>query len=165
MINIIPATAEDFPIIRQIAYTTWPIAYGHILSKAQLDYMLGAFYSTETLTQNLKEKGHFFMLAKEGENVLGFTSFEHNYNNKNVTHVHKLYILPETQGKGIGKLLIGAVEKAARNNNSDAITLNVNRFNKAQEFYRKFGFEITATVDVQLDHGYLMEDYIMTKGF
>ncbi|MDI1255261.1 MAG: GNAT family N-acetyltransferase [Flavobacterium sp.] len=163
MVTIVPATIEDFSIIRQIAHTTWPIAYGHILPKVQLDYMLGIFYSTETLTQNLSEKGHFFMLAKDGENMLGFTSFEHNYNHKNVTHIHKLYILPETQGKGIGKLLIEAVEKVAQNYHSDAITLNVNRFNKAQGFYKKIGFEITATVDVQLDHGYLMEDYIMTK--
>ncbi|MGK4567732.1 GNAT family N-acetyltransferase [Flavobacterium sp. 3HN19-14] len=163
MVIVTTGSIEDFPVIRQIAHTTWPIAYGAILPMEQLDYMLGLFYTDAALTQNLVEKGHLFLLAKENENVLGFTSFEHNYSNKNVTHIHKLYILPETQGKGIGKLLIEAVEKSARHNNSDAITLNVNRFNKAQEFYRKSGFEITETVDIQLDHCYLMEDFIMTK--
>jgi predicted lactoylglutathione lyase len=39
--------------------------------------------------------------------------------------------------------------------------LNVNRFNKAIQFYRKIGFEITDTVDIAIGNGYFMEDYIM----
>jgi ribosomal protein S18 acetylase RimI-like enzyme len=37
----------------------------------------------------------------------------------------------------------------------------VNRFNKAVSFYQKMGFEIVGEEDVELDHGYLMEDYKM----
>ena len=39
--------------------------------------------------------------------------------------------------------------------------LNVNRFNKAIQFYTKMGFIITDTVDVAIGNGYFMEDYIM----
>ena len=71
--------------------------------------------------------------------------------------------MPETQGKGIGKLLIDHVEVLAVANESETLSLNVNRFNKAQFFYKKLGFEIVAEEDVPLDHGYLMEDFIMEK--
>ena len=65
MITVLPATATDFATIRSIAYETWPIAYGEILSKAQLDYMLGAFYNDTALKESVSQRGHHFVLANE----------------------------------------------------------------------------------------------------
>jgi ribosomal protein S18 acetylase RimI-like enzyme len=163
MISIIPATAKEYQTIRDIAHQTWPIAYGEILLKAQLDYMLGAFYNDEALNDSVVNKGHRFILAKEGEETLGFASYEHHYNQKQLTKIHKIYVLPQTQGKGIGKKLIDYIENVAKENQSAALLLNVNRFNKALHFYQKLGFEIVGEVDIELDHGYLMEDYVMER--
>jgi ribosomal protein S18 acetylase RimI-like enzyme len=163
MIKIVTATANDYQTIQNIAHQTWPIAYGEILSKEQLDYMLDAFYNEDILKDSVANKGHYFVLAKEGEETLGFASYEHHYNQKQQTKIHKIYILPETQGKGIGKTLIDFVENAAKENNSTVLSLNVNRFNKALHFYQKLGFEIVEEVNIELDHGYLMEDYVMEK--
>jgi ribosomal protein S18 acetylase RimI-like enzyme len=163
MITIVTATANDYKTIQDIAHQTWPIAYGEILSKAQLDYMLDAFYNEEALKDSVANKGHYFVLAKEDEETLGFASYEHNYNEKQQTKIHKIYILPQTQGKGIGKILIDFVESVAKENDSNALSLNVNRFNKALHFYQKLGFEITDEINIELDHGYLMEDYVMEK--
>jgi ribosomal protein S18 acetylase RimI-like enzyme len=163
MITIVPATANDYQTIQNIAHQIWPIAYGEILSKEQLDYMLNAFYNEEALKESVAIKGHYFVLAKEGEETLGFASYEHNYNQKLQTKIHKIYILPQTQGKGIGKTLIDFVEKVAKENDSTVLSLNVNRFNKALHFYQKIGFKIVEEVNIELDHGYLMEDYVMEK--
>ncbi|MEN9909723.1 MAG: hypothetical protein RLZZ540_2872 [Bacteroidota bacterium] len=116
----------------------------------------------ERLRANI-ENGHEFILAKEDDICLGFASFEHHYQNKNTTKIHKIYILPETQGKGIGKLLIAAIAQFAKENNSTSLLLNVNRFNTALAFYQKLGFEIIEEIDIELDFGYLMEDYVMEK--
>ena len=163
MITIVKATANDYKSIQDIAYQTWPVAYGEILSKEQLDYMLDAFYNEATLKDSVANKGHHFVLAKKGEKSLGFASFEHHYDQKRQTKIHKIYILPETQGKGIGKTLIDFVEKVAKENDSTTLSLNVNRFNKALHFYKKIGFQIKAEIDIELEHGYLMEDYVMEK--
>ncbi|PVX47395.1 ribosomal protein S18 acetylase RimI-like enzyme [Flavobacterium sp. 103] len=163
MITISEASIVDYETIQNIAHQTWPIAYGEILSKAQLDYMLDAFYNEEALNDSVANKGHHFILAKEGEQTLGFASYEHYYNQKQQTKIHKIYILPQTQGKGIGKKLIDFIEKIAKENDSNALSLNVNRFNKALHFYRKLGFEIVEEVNIELDHGYLMEDYVLEK--
>jgi ribosomal protein S18 acetylase RimI-like enzyme len=163
MITIVTATAKDYQTIRDIAHETWPIAYGEILPKAQLDYMLGAFYNDEALKDSVLNKGHHFVLVKEGEETLGFASYEHHYNQKPQTKIHKIYVLSQTQGKGIGKKLIDFIENVAKENHSTALSLNVNRFNKALHFYQKLGFEIVGEVDIELDHGYLMEDYVMEK--
>lgn len=163
MISIIPASPSDFSTIKALAYAIWPDTYGAILSQEQLEYMLGAFYSEEALLDNYLEKGHRFLLVKEDETVLGFASYEHLYKETNTTRIHKIYLLPETQGRGLGKLLIQEIEKIALENHADKLSLNVNRFNKAKDFYTKIGFEIVGEEDIELEYGYLMEDYVMEK--
>ena len=163
MFTISEATPEDYKIIRDIAYETWPHAYGEILSKAQLSYMLEAFYSIEALKDNVNNKGHHFLLIKENECFLGFASYENNYKNQSTTRIHKIYVLPQTQGKGVGKKLIDAIECIANEHNSTLLSLNVNRYNKALTFYQIIGFKIISQEDIELDYGYLMEDFVMEK--
>lgn len=153
--------ADELQTVKDLAYAIWPHTYGHILSEVQLKYMLDSFYSIENLRQKLAE-GHQFVLV-EDDKPLGFLSYEHHYEGNPVTRIHKIYVLPETQGRGIGKMLIDHAGMLARENGSQALSLNVNRYNNAQEFYKKIGFEITGEEDIDIGRGYLMEDYKMEK--
>ncbi|MES2573532.1 MAG: GNAT family N-acetyltransferase [Bacteroidota bacterium] len=162
MITICEATVQDIETIRAIAYKTWPVTYGGILSQAQLDYMLEKMYSVNTLRDNMNLE-HRFLLIKEDGISQGFASYEHHYLNQNCTRLHKLYLLPETHGRGLGKLLLDKVEDLAKENYSDIISLNVNKFNKAYTFYKKMGFKIIEEEDLAIGNGYLMEDYKMEK--
>ena len=163
MLLLADAAIQDFKTIREIAYKSWPSTYGSILSKEQIDYMLDLFYSEQALLENLNQKGHRFLLVNEGEVCLGFASYEHNYLNQKCTRLHKIYLLPEAQGKGAGKLLIEAVENLAKENQSVVVSLNVNKFNTAIPFYKKIGFEVVSEEEILLEHGYKMEDYKMEK--
>lgn len=163
MITITAATINDIKQIQNIVNITWPITYGEILSKEQLDYMLGLFYSTEALNEQYNKKIQLFYMIDEDETNIGFIGIEHNYNGEAVTKIHKIYLLPETQGKGIGKKVIDEIGKLALKNNSKALLLNVNRFNSALGFYKKIGFEVKEEVDIEIGNSYLMEDYVMEK--
>ena len=163
MITISEATVSDIKQIQNIVHITWPITYGEILLKEQLDYMLALFYSDEALTLQYNKKEQLFYMIYEGDTNLGFIGIEHNYNGKTATKIHKIYLLPETQGKGIGKKVIDEIGKFALENNSTALILNVNRFNSALGFYKKIGFEVKEEVDIEIGNGYLMEDYVMEK--
>lgn len=163
MITISAAGLNDIKIIKEITNVTWPITYGEILSQEQLDYMLGLFYSDEALTKQIQNKEQLFYLILDSESTIGFIGIEHNYKNEAATKIHKIYLLPETQGKGIGKKVFDLIEKLAVANNSKHLLLNVNRFNTALNFYKKIGFEIKETVDIEIGNGYLMEDYVMGK--
>ncbi|MFV8341975.1 GNAT family N-acetyltransferase [Flavobacterium sp. XS2P39] len=163
MITIKEASIADLDTIQDIAYKSWPATYGTILSQEQIAYMLNLWYRSDVLIDNMTNKKHFFLLAFDGAVCLGFASYEHNYLNENSTRLHKIYLLPQAQGKGVGKLLISTVEDLARVNHSDFIALNVNKFNKAFTFYQKIGFEIVDEYDTEIGNGYLMEDYIMQK--
>lgn len=163
MITIIEAGLNDVKIIQEITNITWPITYGEILSKTQLDYMLGLFYSDEALAKQIENKEQLFYLISDSKSTIGFIGIEHNYKDEAITKIHKIYLLPETQGKGIGKKVIEEIQKLAFKNNSKALFLNVNRFNTALGFYKKIGFEIKEEVNIEIGNGYLMEDYVMEK--
>jgi len=163
MITISEAGLNDVKTIQKITNITWPITYGEILSQEQLDYMLGLFYSNEALANQIKNKEQLFYLISDSESTIGFIGIEHNYKNEAVTKIHKIYLLPETQGKGYGKKVFESIEELAAENNSSHLLLNVNRFNTALNFYKKMGFEIKETVDIEIGNGYLMEDYVMSK--
>ena len=162
MIEIFPATSEDLSTIKYLAYKIWPATYNAILSKKQLAYMLDLFYNEKALMQNIADK-HNFILAKENDVFIGFADYELNYKNESVTRIHKIYLLPETQGKGFGKKLIQYIENKAVESDNIKLSLNVNRFNKAKNFYESQGFKVAFEEDVELDFGYLMEDYRMEK--
>ena len=162
MIKIVPATLEDLPKIQEIAYKTWPICYADIITAEQMDYMLNQFYALDSLSKSI-ENGHRFLLANEGNISLGFASYEHHYKGENKTRLHKIYMLPESQGKGIGQMLLNQVEDLAKENHSVAVSLNVNKYNKAQYFYKKIGFKIVADEVIDIGNNFIMDDFRMEK--
>lgn len=163
MIEVKKVTNADIKIIQKIVNITWPITYGSTLSKEQLDYMIDLMYSDKSLEQLISKKEQVFYIVYDGTAVLGFIAVEHNYKNALVTRLHKIYILPETQGQGVGKFLISFIESSAISNGSISISLNVNRFNAALQFYQKLGFKITGEENIDIGKSYFMQDYAMEK--
>lgn len=161
------ANEEDFRTIRNIAEVTWPVAYGHMLSKEQLDYMMEMMYAENSLKHQFSILNHRFLLAEENDGkALGFASYSMKNKesvNKNYFHLHKLYILPDLQQTGIGSMLLKAVEDNIRNGNPCILELNVNRNNRAKEFYSKNGFEIVREEDIDIGNGFFMNDFVMAK--
>ena len=163
MLTIKAATEADFPTIRQIAYDTWPQTFGQILSEQQIAYMLDLMYSLPSLQAQVQQQGHVFLLASEAENPLGYISYELNYQQTTATKIHKIYILPQAQGKGVGKALIDAATAVGLANQNEALLLNVNKYNKALQFYERIGFEVIGQEDIDIGEGFLMEDFTMKK--
>lgn len=156
------AALEDFEIINGLAVNTWPDAYGKILSQHQIEYMLDEMYSRNAITDQISLKGHHFLILSNDQKDLGFASYELNHLS-GITKLHKLYVLPETQGTGAGRLLMAKVEDAARANGNDKVILNVNRYNSAVNFYLKNGYVKVKEEDINIGNGYLMEDFVMEK--
>lgn len=163
MISIRKATLDDILTIQQIAYTTWYPTFEDILSQEQIQYMLEMMYSTGSLTEQIEIKKHNFYLAEENNIALGFISVEFNYQEKSIAKIHKIYILPSAQGKGVGKLLMQKAEEIAREQKLKKLSLNVNRFNKALNFYENLGYQTVKSEDIDIGNGYLMEDFVLEK--
>jgi ribosomal protein S18 acetylase RimI-like enzyme len=125
--------------------------------------MLEMMYSLDAIAAQVEKKGHVFLLAKEGADCLGYASYENNYQQSGKTKIHKIYIRPTAQGKGVGKSLMDEIIKISQANGSNTLSLNVNRHNQAINFYEKIGFRQVGHENIDIGNGYMMEDFIMDK--
>jgi GNAT superfamily N-acetyltransferase len=161
-LQITHATTRDIPTIRALAHATWPATFGAILSPEQIEYMLEWMYSVDALREQMETQGHVFLLAMANAQPAGYASYELGYQGTTATKLHKIYIHPAMQGHGIGRALIAAVRDAAMRHGQREITLNVNRYNRAIQFYEGQGFTVTGAEDLDIGHGFYMNDVIMT---
>lgn len=158
-ISITEAGLNDIPVIQQIANITWPATYGEIVSAEQNTYMLELIYSTVSLTQQM-QRGDTFILAKENDSTIAFAAYAF-INGPGIYKLHKLYALPNQQGKGLGKLLIHYIVAHIKPLGATALQLNVNRHNTAKAFYEHLGFKVIKEEDINIGNGYFMNDYVL----
>jgi ribosomal protein S18 acetylase RimI-like enzyme len=160
--KILPTTEEHLPAISALAGLIWRAYYPAISSTEQIEYMLAWMYSLETMTAELRTGIRYKRLLLDRE-LVGFASFGPT-TEPAVIKLHKLYLLPKLHGQGLGTLLLKHCETEARNLGASVMTLNVNKQNaRAIATYRRTGFTITQSVVNDIGHGFVMDDYVMTK--
>lgn len=156
------ASQKDISTIHQLAHQIWPVAYGDILSENQLNYMLELIYSEEALTHQMNQLKHRFILVMNDGTPAGYASYSPHTEDSTKYHLHKIYVLPQEQGKNLGKNLLNFVLEKIQKEGAQELRLNVNRYNKAVHFYQKQGFTIIGKEDIDIGNGYFMNDYIMS---
>lgn len=161
MITLRNATEKELPIIQSIGTITYRPTYLSFLGEEQIAYMLSNFYSIASLQQQMID-GHIFLIASVDGNDAGFASYAASeaYGYR-IVKLHKLYVLPSAHGLGIGKLLMNEVKDKAIVMGAEGLILNVNRYNKAKDFYEKAGFKVKETVDIAIGNGFYMNDFVM----
>lgn len=152
--------AEEIPLIRKLALQIWPTAFEEILSGDQIKYMLEMMYSESALLADAARGVEFYILNYENEDC-GYAAIEklddHSYK------LHKIYLSQKLHGKGLGKWMIIQMEQISKNRGATILKLNVNRENKAVDFYKSQGYEIIKTEDINIGNGYFMNDFVMAK--
>jgi GNAT superfamily N-acetyltransferase len=155
-----PADLDDINTIGFLAQQIWPDTYGDILSAEQLKYMLKLIYSPKSLRRQMVDEHQQFLIVEQTEDPIGFASWSVTAA-PGVYKLHKLYVLPGRQGKGLGKTLLQFILETLRPEGATRLRLNVNRHNKARQFYERMGFTVIGEEDIDIGHGYFMNDYIM----
>jgi len=163
MYHIREATIADVDAIIDVAEKTWWPTYSPILSAKQITYMLSALYSSEKIHHQLITAEQTFILLIEDDTPVAFTGFSPRDEHPDIYKLHKLYCLPQTQGKGYGKVMIDEVCRRVLAAGKHTLDLNVNRHNKAKSFYEKMGFTLAYEEDIPIGD-YWMNDFVMRKG-
>ena len=122
--------------------------------------MLELIYSEASLQKQMDEK-HHFIVVHEGNLPVGFASYGETV--PQIYKLHKIYLLPNQQGKGTGRFVIDNVITSIKSRGAKRLQLNVNRNNKAKDFYEKLGFKAIGEENIDIGNGYFMNDYIMEK--
>jgi len=157
------AGIEDIPTIQALAEICFRHTYRDILSPEQMEYMMEWMYSSASLNEQMLSIGHVYYLAFRAGKPVGYVSVSPE--GPNLYHLQKIYVLPDCHGAGIGRTLFQlALDHVRRMNPGVASTveLNVNRNNKAVDFYRHMGMTVARQGDFPIGNGYYMNDYIMS---
>ncbi|HVS90458.1 MAG TPA: GNAT family N-acetyltransferase [Mucilaginibacter sp.] len=162
MYSIRQATINDLETIIDLAEKIWWPTYSPILEKEQIEYMLSEIYSAEKIGSQLKENTQSYLILEEDGKPVAFAGYSPRDEDLEIYKLHKLYCLPETQGKGYGKILINEVARKTLDAGRHTLDLNVNRYNKAKTFYEKMGFTVAYEEDIPIGP-YWMNDYVMRK--
>jgi ribosomal protein S18 acetylase RimI-like enzyme len=160
MLKIRKATSKDIPLIRELTFKVWPQTYAAIISREQIEYMLEMMYSEASLLKQMNE-GCQFIIAYDINEPVGFASSQET--EPSLFKLHKIYVLASQQGKGTGKFIIEYLLNDIRQKGGSALQLQVNRHNKARNFYEKLGFVTIQEADFDIGNGYFMNDYVMEK--
>lgn len=163
---------KDVRALGMLAGRVWNAHYRSIIAQAQIDFMLPRSYSAEALAAQM-QNGQRFLLAEIGDEMIGFLSVSElrSISNeilrgkaevKDGFFMHKFYIAPECQGKGLGKQMFA--ELLRRMPEIKRIRLQVHRRNvNSWNFYLKQGFVIEQEADFDIGEGFQMNDYVMEK--
>ena len=159
MLTIRNASVQDISLIRNLSLKVWPQTYSRIISSQQISYMLDLMYSEKALQKQFEDHHRFIIIYNEAIPV-GFASYSEI--TPNIYKLHKIYVLPDNQGRGTGKFVIDHIVNDIRTKGATSFLLNVNRNNPAKTFYEKIGFEVVGTDDIDIGGGFLMNDYVMS---
>ena len=155
------ATSDDIPLIHEMAGQAFPHTYREILSPEQLAYMMDWMYSSKSLRQQIEQDGHVYFIAYDKDVPCGYVSVQPQA--ADVFHLQKIYVLPQWQGKKVGRFLFEAAVTYIKcvHPSPCLMELNVNRYNKALGFYQHMGMRKLREGDFPIGNGYYMNDYIM----
>ena len=159
MSEILKASENEIPAIIALAKRTWYATYSSLVPLEQIAYMLDMFYSECLLKEQMNDPTHHFLVLMEEGELLGYS---HCIELEGKVKLSKLYFAPEQQGKGLGKLMMNAIETEISSLGFSMIELCVNRGNPAQHFYEKMGFKVIEAKDFPIGE-YWMNDYVMQK--
>ncbi|MES2734064.1 MAG: GNAT family N-acetyltransferase, partial [Bacteroidota bacterium] len=161
-ISIRVAEVKDIPAIIYVAEATWTYTYRDFISQEQIEFMYAEIYHPDALQKQMTELAHTFLLLYLDEIPIAFASFAPRGADQTVFKLHKIYLLPDQQGKGLGKVLIEEVCKRVREAGGLFLDLNVNRHNPARHFYERCHFQIIREEDIPIG-SFVMNDYVMRR--
>jgi diamine N-acetyltransferase len=147
MIEIIPALPADIPTLRRISIETQIDTFGADNNPEHMDAYLKEAYEPLKFEKEFYEPQSIYYIACEGKEVAGFmrlrvTTEAEGQLGKNAIELQRLYVTRGFQGKKIGFMLMQKAINYSRENKFEWLWLGVWEKNiKAQEFYKKVGFE------------------------
>lgn len=153
------AEVEDIEDIQEVAMASWQDTYSGIIPEETITEIVDSWYDREDLRQQVKDP-IFYVAEKQGK-IAGYV---HASVKDDVAHLHRIYLRPETQGKGTGTELYEKAEKEMKDSGAEYIRLEVLSENeKGLNFYQSKGFEEENEEAVELNEKEVMQKVLVKQ--
>jgi diamine N-acetyltransferase len=157
MLHLSKAGPADADAIAQLAENIWRLHYVPIIGADQVEYMLSTMHSAEKIREQMKA-GQTYCFIKQNEEAIGYVAWSKPREEE--LFIHKLYVHPAKQGKGVGRQIFADILELNPEVNTIRLTVNRNNY-KSINFYFRVGFTIEEVKDFDIGNGYFMNDFVM----
>ena len=158
-----PLTEADFATVASLGETIWRNHYIGMITAEQVEYMLKGRYTPEKLRAYLGAPDRWLKLLRVEGRPVGYCSWSLGPTPQEMK-LEQLYLLAEMKGRGLGGLMLRAVEYDARARGCARVWLTVNKGNAGSiAVYRKAGYTVREEAVFDIGHGFVMDDYVMEK--
>ncbi|MDQ0318667.1 GNAT superfamily N-acetyltransferase [Pararhizobium capsulatum DSM 1112] len=143
--RIRPAEAEDIPGIGEILVETWRHAFRGIIDGAYLDGMTEQDQAMRH-ARRMGAAGVSYQAAVDADGLVGFANYgpARGTVSDGIMELYALYIRPQAQGAGVGRMLIKAVARDCLSRGATGLFAWVLAENPNRGFYERLGATVTA---------------------
>ena len=155
--------AKDIEAVAVLADEIWNEHFPSIIGQEQVDYMLAEIQSAPAITRQIREQGYeYYLVFDEGERA-GYFALVPDAEGSSM-QLSKIYLKRSVRGRGLGRALLEQVEKDCASRGIRELWLTVNKDNaESIAFYERMGFDTVGAKVMDIGHGFIMDDYKMTK--
>lgn len=157
--NLRHAEIEDIEKIQEVAMDSWLDTYSSIIPEESIREIVDSWYDSEDLKQQIKDP--IFFVAEEKGEIAGFI---HASVKDERAHLHRIYLKPDSQGKGLGTRLYEKAEEMIKETDARFIRLEVMSENsRGLDFYMSKGFRLEKEEKVELNQTEVMQTVLVKK--
>ena len=167
------ASAEDVPVLAQVAAATFGLACPPTMSPERVEAFVADVLSPQRFRDYVADTERHVLLAEEDGIPLGYAMLVAGapgdpdvravVTARPTVELSKIYVLPQAHGTGAAAALMDAALEVARHLGAASTWLGVNQQNvRAQRFYAKSGFTQVGTKRF-LVGGVLEDDFVMER--
>jgi len=140
-VAIRPWQKDDVASIRRITWRSWVATYSSFVPESDLRSYFDIHYTEASLRNMFDDPFIYGFIAEKDHQIAGYIRLLFNRDEGRL-YVPSLYFLPDYQGQGMGRRLLGAAEGLAGEKGLDRFWIGVMVENRqALAFYRNMGFQ------------------------
>ncbi len=155
-----PACPEDGPAIAQVQAVTWQSTYIGLMPQRAIQERLDRLPTQGEYLKSIIKAGQTFLVAEAGEETVGFAGYGRTRNERfpEDGEIYALYVLPEFQGRGLGRALFEGCAARLKEAGYRSFILNCLAGNtSALEFYAAMGGRVVGMRTDQVPGGEIEE--------
>lgn len=172
-VSVTVASKSDASAIAEIGGESWAATYGHAIPEDDVKDLLINMWSDQAVSAELSDCSKTYVVARDTRNnnrVVGIARMHRGENPPSIQAeaqemavIQKVHVDKRMHGRGIGRMLITAIEELARAEGKQQIWLTVWEENsKAQEFYRRLGYREISKMESVFKTG-IWREHVLIK--
>ena len=175
-VDFVKVDESSQELLANLAGEIWQEYWPALIGQDQTDYMVEQFQSLEAIKRQMAEEAYEYWFVvvpagrqaaenawrlPDGRAIVGFTG-GHDEPETNRFFISKIYLLSCERGKHYASVVISFYYSLCLKRGFEAAYLTVNKYNEMGiRAYKAKGFKTIDSVETDIGHGFIMDDYIM----